>query len=304
MDSDSMVFKALSSEPYTEMANLFMEQNDGIRFIASERSPSQNAIENRMKPVMAVMLVQLVHAKLSAKLWGYSFLHAVLVVTIRPVTGSSRDALAPGATPFSAYYGYHFDYSRVLPFGSFAKAKLTDAKPNTLAQNHVMCLLVGLSPVKPSFSLIKLSDGQFVTSYHATFDTDMTRRPAMIYQHDWSMHGAGLTSDHDDAKQMGAGITMPIEEFNRGIRSLFRSSNSNPEDSFIVFSELTMQPIKMEAYTDEHGDLTVHEIPQPVPATQDHPPLVPQPQPKSTEPPISSSTAHRHARQRYVASLD
>ena len=286
-----MVFKPGSpKEPYTAGATKFMDDNVGTIFRASPaEGHAMNQAEPRMGPLMAVTFSQIAYAKLCARFWGRSILHAADILNVRPKISGSGPHLKMGTCSYALWHGEPPDYSMYIVWGAAANAKIYGSKSNQLRRLGRDALLMGVSHHTVGWILMVIEDQSMISTWHANFDTNMDHRSSLIYRD-------GLAMNQDE-KGTTSGISGGAADFNAKIRSLYRELPDGITEGVVVFSRLTRQPIHMVPAYDPNGDLTMsteHALPAPLPdgdkkgdtiATPGTPATTPASAPPSTTPP-------------------
>ena len=202
---------------------------------------ARNLTEGRMKPVLALMLMQIQYAYLHSSLWGPSVLAAVDIHNTGPIMDTARPALkhtpasasAPaiyGSTPYTAIHKSRFDIrAHAAAFGCLTYVKVHGSKPSQLTNQSRPGLYFGLAPDTIGWRIFYLDTRKTTTAFHIAVEHDVSIRPVMLTAHDKALIGSPLS----------AGPAL----FNRAMRDLFDSSPLSPNPGYFHISPLTKQPV-------------------------------------------------------------
>ena len=239
-------------DPLTAEAREFSDEY-GIQL---ERAPpytqSMSKAESVIGTIMGTANQQIIYAHLSAeKFWWTSVRHAATCHNLGPVVGSeTRPLLRGDTTPYEVMTGQKSDIAmlKAAPFGALCWMKVmrtsADAthgvKPSQFKPVSKPGLVLGLAPDTLGWIVLPLSEignqtRRTSVTYHMVPDNDMSRRPAILAQHDQLLAESPLSP--------GPGA------FNKAIRDLFKDQ-TGVENALIVFDELTDQPVRLEQMID------------------------------------------------------
>jgi len=231
---------------------LAFELKNGLTIIVSPPyAHSFNLAEGRMKPITAIMAMQLQYAYLADLLWGPAVVTAADIHNGGPIIDSSRPALKDDV-PWTALLKRPFDI-RILgaALGCSTWVKVPGSKASDLSRNARLGIFLGMAKDTIGWRILILEDRSIVVSYHVLIDHDISNRPAQLAQHDRTL----LLGSH-----LSAGPTL----FNRAIRDLVHSPpTSEAPRGFIMYSKLTHQPIayKLACDPDDNADLIELQVP-------------------------------------------
>ena len=104
-----------------------------------------NLAEGRMRPINALICMQLQYAHLATCMWGPAALHAATIHNYGPILDSYRPDLR-NSVPFSALHGRRVDIRSLAgAFGSTAWVKIPHSKPSDLTRQARIGLLLGVA---------------------------------------------------------------------------------------------------------------------------------------------------------------